>query len=140
MSNERKNKITRENYVDEAENVIKALSEKDKLMSTSKLRNILSLVSDLKTDAQHSREDELNNDLKSRVQYLKMRIAYEVGRDPERKPKKNRKGKIELFVENAGLQEIIEDIRGKRDNLLLFCDYMEALTAYHKFYYAGDEN
>lgn len=50
-------------------------------LTTSKIRNILSMVSELYTDAQHSREDKLDADMVSRVQYLKMRIAYEAGRE-----------------------------------------------------------
>lgn len=67
--------------------VIKGLTRTDKFgnskldLTTSKIRNILSMVSELYTDAQHSREDKLDADMVSRVQYLKMRIAYEAGRE-----------------------------------------------------------
>lgn len=132
-------KLTKRNYVDEADKVIKSLADNNQLTSTSKLRNILSMVSELRTDAQRSRDKQLDDDMQSRVQYLKMRIAYEVGRDPDRNPKKNKKGKVEKFVENTGLINEISNIGDDRDNLLLFCDYMEALTAYHKFH-GGKEN
>jgi len=62
-----KPKLTRQNYVDEAERVIKTLerdrSEKMKL-TTSKIRNLLAMAATLKTDAQHSREDKLSCDLR----------------------------------------------------------------------------
>ena len=134
-----KDKLTKQNYVDEADKVMKSLADSKSLTSTSKLRNILSMVSEIRTDAQRGRDKKLDDDMQSRVQYLKMRIAYEVGRDPDKNPKKNKKGKIEKFVENAGLIEEISNIGSDRDNLLLFCDYMEALTAYHKFH-GGKEN
>ena len=76
-----------EHYVDRAENAIKKLIIVDKNdmakinLTTSKIRNILSLVSDLYNDAQRYRSEELSEDLYNRVQYLKMRMAYEAGRE-----------------------------------------------------------
>lgn len=128
-------KINQQNYVDEAERVIQSMIETRRdgrqtmPLTTSKLRNLLSMAAGLKTDAQHSRETELSPDMQSRVQYLKMRIAYEAGREP----------KVKDFVERAGLLACVAEIGRDRQKLLLFCDYMEALTAYHK-YYGGKEN
>ena len=60
-------KINKQNYVDEAERVIIGLKEADRngrlALTTSKIRNILSMVSELYTDAQHSREDKLDADM-----------------------------------------------------------------------------
>ena len=123
-------KINQQNYVDEAEKVIKGMVQTDRngnssiKLTTSKIRNLLSMVSELKTDAQHSRSAELNADMQSRVQYLKMRIAYEAGREPV----------VYKFVEQASLLSYVSEIGKDRQKLLLFCDYMEALTAYHRFY------
>lgn len=128
-------KINQQNYVDEAERVIKSMARPDKngkltiSLTTSKLRNLLAMAAGLKTDAQHSRGKELSPDMQSRVQYLKMRIAYEAGREP----------KVKDFVERAELLSCVSEIAADRQKLLLFCDYMEALTAYHK-YYGGREN
>ncbi len=128
-------KINQQNYVDEAERVIKSMARPDKngkltiSLTASKLRNLLAMAAGLKTDAQHSRGKELSPDMQSRVQYLKMRIAYEAGREP----------KVKEFVERAELLSYVSEIAADRQKLLLFCDYMEALTAYHK-YYGGREN
>lgn len=128
-------KINQQNYVDEAERVIKGMARPDKSgklimpLTTSKLRNLLAMTAGLKTDAQHSREMELSPDMQSRIQYLKMRIAYEAGREP----------KVKDFVERAELLPCVSEVGADRQKLLLFCDYMEALTAYHK-YYGGREN
>ena len=52
-------KINKQNYVDEAERAIQGLIRTDKSgkkkldLTTSKIRNILSMVSELYTDAQH---------------------------------------------------------------------------------------
>ena len=128
-------KINQQNYVDEAERVIKSMARPDKngkltiSLTVSKLRSLLAMAAGLKTDAQHSRGKELSPDMQSRVQYLKMRIAYEAGREP----------KVKEFVERAELLSYVSEIAADRQKLLLFCDYMEALTAYHK-YYGGREN
>ena len=129
-------KINIQNYVDEAERAIQGLIRTDKSgkkkldLTTSKIRNILSMVSELYTDAQHSREEKLSEDMVSRVQYLKMRIAYEAGREPKT---------VYPFVMEARLLEYVNEIGSSRQNLILFCSYMEALVAYHKFYGGRDD-
>lgn len=128
--------ITKQNYVDVAEEVIKKLRKPDKkegfklALTTSKIRNILSMVSELYTDAQHAREEKLSEDMVGRVQYLRMRIAYEAGRE-------GRENAVKEFVNKAELLPRISEIGNSRQKLLLFCNYMEALVAYHKFY-GGD--
>lgn len=126
-------KINKQNYVDEAERVIIGLKEADRngrlALTTSKIRNILSMVSELYTDAQHSREDKLDADMVSRVQYLKMRIAYEAGRERS----------VKNFVLAASLLDYAGEIGSSRQNLILFCNYMEALVAYHRFYGGHDK-
>ena len=127
--------ISKQNYVDVAEEVIKKLRKQDKNggykleLTTSKIRNILSMVSDLYTDAQHLREKTLGEDMVGRVQYLRMRIAYEAGRE----------NSVREFVSAAKILPFIALVGNSRQKLLLFCNYMEALVAYHKFY-GGQEN
>lgn len=122
-------RIDKLNYVDKAEQVIKSLQkenrygEKELKLTTSKIRNILSMVSELYNDAVHSKEATLSTDMRSRVQYLKMRVAYEAGRDRD----------VEEFVRKAQILEIINETGSSKENLVLFCNYMEALVAYHKF-------
>ena len=119
-----------EHYVDRAENAIKKLIIVDKndrakiILTTSKIRNILSLVSDLYNDAQRYRSEELSEDLYNRVQYLKMRMAYEAGRE----------NTVKDFLEAADLLKEINKIGKSKKALLEFCHYMEALVAYHRFY------
>lgn len=119
-----------EHYVDRAENAIKKLIIVDKNgrakinLTTSKIRNILSLVSDLYNDAQRYRSEELSEDLYNRVQYLKMRMAYEAGRE----------NTVKDFLKAADLLKEINKIGKSKKALLEFCHYMEALVAYHRFY------
>ncbi len=122
-------RIDKLNYVDKAEQVIKSLQkenrygEKELKLTTSKIRNILSMVSEIYNDTVHSKEASLSTDMRSRVQYLKMRVAYEAGRDRD----------VEEFVKKAQILEIINETGTSKENLILFCNYMEALVAYHKF-------
>lgn len=119
-----------EHYVDRAEKAIKKLIVVNKKgdeiinLTTSKIRNILSLVSDLYNDAQRYRSEELSEDLYNRVQYLKMRMAYEAGRE----------NTVKEFLKKAELFEEIDKIGKSKKALIEFCHYMEALVAYHKFY------
>ena len=81
--------LTSENYVDEAEKVIKTLIEKDRngrdviRLTTSKIRGILSLVTELYNDIIHEPSNKLGEEYVERIQYLRLRIAYEAGRDKQ---------------------------------------------------------
>lgn len=124
---EKKMEINRQNYVDQAEKVIQDIGKTN--LTTSKIRNLLAMTAELKTAAQHSRDSVLSKEMQGRVQYLKMRIAYEAGREKT----------VKDFVERAGLLTLVSSVGQDRERLLLFCDYMEALTAYHRFY-GGKDN
>ena len=79
--------LTSENYVDEAERVIKTLFERDRdgkvrinykgfpiiNLTTSKIRGILSLVTELYNDIIHEPADELGEEYIERIQYLRLR-------------------------------------------------------------------
>ena len=120
-------KLDELNYVDEAERVINALKSGDRngrlSLTTSKIRNLLSMTAELYTAAQQQRGETLSAEIQGRVQYLRMRVAYEAGRDMT----------VKIFVEKAELLELLKDIQSDRKKLLLFCRYMEALVAYHRY-------
>lgn len=123
--------IQSDNYVEQAERVMRKLQEAGNgkiRLTTSKIRSILSMVSELYNDAQRLRAATLSEDLVGRVQYLKMRIAYEAGREKD----------VKDFVNEAGLFAEIDKIDRKKEQLILFCHYMEALVAYHKFFGGRD--
>jgi CRISPR-associated protein Csm2 len=84
----------------------------------------------LYNDVQHMRADTLDEETQGRVQYLRMRIAYEAGRDRQ---------SVKPFVEKAELLNILEQVGNDKKRLLLFCRYMEALVAYHRFYGGKDQ-
>ena len=94
-------KLQTDNYVEQAEKVMQDLQAAGKgqiKLTTSKIRSILAMVSELYNDAQRLRAETLSEDLVGRVQYLKMRVAYEAGRD----------GIVMDFVKKAELLEEIE--------------------------------
>lgn len=127
--------LTKTTYVDEAERVIKSMIKKDRNgndtigITTSKIRNLLSMISEIYNDALHNEEEKLSEDMISRIQYLKMRFAYEAGREAT----------VKEFVQKAGIFEAINKIGNNKEKLIIFCHYMEALVAYRKFYIEKDD-
>ena len=135
-------KITRLNYVDQAEEVIKKL--KKPMVTTSKLRNLLAITSDIYNQVVSSESDDLDENIKEQIEYLRIRFIYEIGRDEQKyydnKLKKEivKQGSVSEFVKGANLLNELENINGSRENYILFSRYMEALVAFHK-YYGGKE-
>ena len=66
-------------YVEEAEQIIQILKQENKrLISASKLRNILSMLADLYNRVFYSRgENLLDRNIEIDLKYCKMRCAYE---------------------------------------------------------------
>lgn len=120
-----------------AEEVISNL-ERDKegkiKLTKSQIRKFLTAVNALtnKVDVyriQHEGTEILSAELASEVKYLKVKLAYQAGRNPKT---------VKPFVEAAKLNKWIDgigtDIRAYED----FAHYVEALVAYHKFYGGRD--
>lgn len=123
-----------EDYVDAADAVMQRLAKVDsknkKLkfdLTTSKLRNILTLVSDIYNYEVRSHEHTISKESIAKLQKLRIRVLYEAGREQS----------VKEFVETSKLLEYIKGIDKNRENMLRFCHYMEALVAYHRFY-GGD--
>ena len=115
--------ITEENYVGKAESVITALIGRKELLTTSKIRKLLAILSEIYTDARHDGKKELSDEIKSRIQYFKMRFVYEAGREKS----------VKAFWNIAQIEKQIDRIENDKKKLILFCHYMEALVAYRKF-------
>lgn len=121
-------KLTDQGYVDRAEAVIKKLDEERKLLTTSKIRNLLSMISSLYDEVRRSTSDKLTAEAMSQIQYIRLHFAYEAGRD------KN----VKAFVDEADILRHVKDIGESKAQFMLFCRYMEALVAYHR-YHGGKE-
>lgn len=126
--------LTKTNFADQAEKVMQSMIEIDKRgneqirLTTSKIRNLLSMTNVLYNHARQKKNEVLDEDLQRDIQYLKMRFAYESGREPE----------VEKFVEKAEIMKHMQAIGKSREKLLLFCNYIESLVAYHRFYGGRD--
>lgn len=119
-----------EDYVDAADAVMQRLAKVDKNkkikfdLTTSKLRNILTLVSDIYNYEVRSHEHTISKESIAKLQKLRIRVLYDAGREQS----------VKEFVETSKLLEYIKGINKNRENMLRFCHYMEALVAYHRFY------
>ena len=124
-----------EDYVSLAEQEILKLGERKNngqydfgSLTTSKIRNILSMVNDILKEVQILSEDKLPADIVNRLKHLKVRLIYEAGRDTSRNRAINR------FISDTGLLEAIDEIDGDRKKFLRYANYLEALVAYHRFH------
>lgn len=128
--------LSEKTYVDQAENVIKRLKKpffdkngkeiKPELVSMSKLRNILSIAADIYDSSSRELGTELGDELISRIQYLRVRIVYECGRDSKPFP-------LQKFVKEAQILDYLQMIGNEKKNYLVFYHYLEALVAFHKY-------
>ena len=124
------------NYVDKAEKAIKELSSKTSkkgkpipIVTTSKIRNLLAMVSDIYNDVNNNKDEKLSNDIVGRIGYMKLRFYYEAGRE----------NSVKSLLETAKVFDIIGEIGNSRSNYILFSRYMEALVAFRKYYGGKDE-
>lgn len=119
-------------YVARAEKVILELQKQEgknyRNFTTSKIRNILSMVNEIYNEVMSDNNEKLSDRIQDKIMHLKVRLIYECGR--ERIVKK--------FYDKAGLDEIISSIGDSREKFVSFVRYMEALVAYH-LYHGGKE-
>ena len=133
--------IDQNHYVDQAEQVIRTLQSRTMerrdgtsvpvpMVTTSKIRNLLAMTSDIYNETLGLPQGPLPERLRSRIEYLRVRFIYEAGKDPE--------GRVRDVVTEAKILDSLKEIQGDKDNFLLFAHYMEALVAFHKFYGGRD--
>ncbi len=121
-------KLTKMNYVDLADGRMKKYKDETGRITTTKIRSLLSLILEIYTMVQTNGNKELNEDVQSKVLYIKMKFAYEAGRDSD----------VKKFIEDTQLMENLTEIKNRKEYLLLVCRYMESLVAYYKFYGGKD--
>ncbi|MBR3721345.1 MAG: type III-A CRISPR-associated protein Csm2 [Selenomonadaceae bacterium] len=124
-----------ESYVDEAMENIKTLmnakNEKrkpSKIVSTSQIRNLLSMTADIYNQVKLSATSELAKDIKDQLQYLKVRIVYDAGREES----------VKEFVKTCKILEKLHTVETKED-YIQFSRYMEALVAWRKYLCGKDD-
>ena len=123
--------LTDDNYVDKAEAAIKSLKRNNRdrrnpdafLLTTSKIRHLLSLTSALFDESNVKRYP----DLQDKIAYLRVQFVYQSGREFA----------VKDLVQQAQILEALKEVSNK-ETLQRFCRYMEALVAYFKFYGGKD--
>ena len=128
-----------ENYVDEAERIMRSLKNSGTTITTSKIRSLLSLVTDIYNKENTSTEDKLKPDSVVKLNLMRVRIAYEYGRDNGESVGKDKVYPMKEFITQAHLLEYLKGISTDRADLIRFAHYMEALVAFHR-YLGGKEN
>ena len=117
-----------EDYVDEAERIMRSLMSQPKKVTTSKIRNLLSLVTDIYNEENIRTEEKLRPESVVKLNLMRVRVAYECGRDDT----------VKSFVARTTLLEYLKGISTDRADLIRFAHYMEALVAFHR-YFGGKE-
>ena len=121
-------------YVEDAEKVFKDwYSTRDKKITTSKIRGLLSGMSDIYNDVVRVEGEELPQDIVDRIQYLKVQFVYEYGRDDKKY------GSVRRFINESKILNKIDQIGTSKKKFIEMERYMEALVAYHRFYGGKDE-
>lgn len=137
--------MNNQDIVKEAENVILLLSKnkRDEFnLRTNQIRKFLSAVNTVnnKINVYQSKifldnptvtkkDITLSDSLVEEIKYLKIKIAYQAGREKA----------VKDFVQKAKLNEKIDAIGDSLDHYKKFAKYIEALVAYHKFYGGKDK-
>ena len=121
-------------YVEDAEKVFKDwyLTQEPKI-TTTKIRGLLSGMSDIYNDVVRVEGEELPQDIVDRIQYLKVQFVYEYGRDDKKD------GPVGRFIKEAKILDKIDQIGTSKKKFIEMERYMEALVAYHRFYGGKDE-
>lgn len=121
-------------YVEDAEKAFKDwYSTRDKKITTSKIRGLLSGMSDIYNDVVRVEGEELPQDIVDRIQYLKVQFVYEYGRDDKKD------GSVRRFINESKILNKIDQIGTSKKKFIEMERYMEALVAYHRFYGGKDE-
>ena len=93
------------------------------LITTSQIRKFLSAVNCLENKIS-SCEKELPQELANEIKYLKVKLAYQVGRDNKNRALKDLYNEIEPLISQIGTS---------KDNYIKVARYIEVIVAYHKF-------
>lgn len=123
-----------EDYVDDAQRVMEKLSQdKRNMVTRSQIRKFLAAVNAVTGEVEQHRLSQkgikLPEDLRMQVKFLKVKLAYQIGRMGT---------PVKDFNEEAKLMEWIDGIGDSVEKYQKFARYVEALVAFHKFYGGKD--
>ncbi len=116
-------------YVDAAEEIILSyVQQGGSCITTSKLRGLMTFTSSIYNNELRRTDARMSSESLSQVNQMRIRTAYEYGRD------KGTKDFIEKTHLMQHLKWLAENHAQSRTEALDFARYMEALVAYHRFY------
>lgn len=119
--------INSHNYADEANKLIAAYKSKNNdtlRVTTTKLRKIYAQITNVYTRVTTPEDFEA---AKGDVQYLKVKMAYEAGREKD----------VKSFLDATLLLKLLEFV-DTFDKFQLYCRYAESVVAYFKYYGGRD--
>ncbi len=87
----------------------------------------MSLVTDIYNEENIRTEEKLRPESVVKLNLMRVRVAYECGRD-------NRDDTVKTFVRQTNLLEYLKGISDDRADLIRFAHYMEALVAFHCYF------
>ena len=119
-----KTQIDEENYADHADKIMKERETDFPKLTTTKLRNIYGQIMNLQARVNCKEDFEKST---SDIQYLKVKMAYEIGREDS----------VKRFMEKTDLMEILGQVKSF-EHFILYCRYAESLVAYFKYYGGKD--
>ncbi|NHM16479.1 type III-A CRISPR-associated protein Csm2 [Eggerthellaceae bacterium zg-887] len=116
--------LSSENYADFAEKCIldgrRGEGAPFRGLTTTKLRSLYGLIMNVYTRINLPEDFEIH---KSDLQYIKVKMAYEAGRESA----------VKEFLGKTKLLEAIGKVESY-EQFMLYCRYAESLVAYFKFY------
>lgn len=120
--------LNEKTYVEMAERVVNAHKQANskKPITMTQMRNLLELMSVLRERLRTDRRSELDDEMVSQVQYIKLRFVYAAGRDTDQKG-------VRDFIIQSQLIECLDTVKNSAGQFEFVCKYMEALVAYHKY-------
>lgn len=116
-----------------AEEVVKKMIEEKRNVTTSQIRKILSganlIANKIKIFqiATDFKEDTMPEELVNEINYLRVRIIYQAGRE----------WKVKKLVDNAQLDQRLKNVGNDIKEYLEFNRFIEEIVAYHKYYDGG---
>lgn len=128
----------RTDIVNDARNVVQSLQRKNNKpeLTTSQIRKFLAAVNAIENrfrvwQNRMLREGNdpvtLPPDLANEIKFLKVKLAYQAGRE------RNRQGPVNDFLEKSRVLERIDAIGNDSAKFREFARWVEAIAAYHKY-------
>lgn len=126
----------------EAEQAILALKKQNNgkiYLKTNQIRKFLTAVNAITNKvnvykAKHLNATELPDELAGEIQFLKVKAAYQAGRERSVKDFIS----VKDFMKQSHMKQHIEAVGTSIAKYEAFAHYVEALVAYHKFYGGKD--